>query len=136
MLQNVADVAIPAGIVQFALLIILLPFLLNYRCYHKKFSTSPNITKPQPTCNHLSPTLIRILQAKPQPAKLFSSLTRVDEELRQKAADVDAEQAKAQRKDTQDSVESGLLVKASRRNHLGFHTNAWHTSPGSFDCEY
>jgi len=46
-------------------------------------------------------------QAKHRPAKLFSSLTRVDEELRQKAADVDAEQAKAQRKDTQDSVESG-----------------------------
>ena len=35
--------------------------------------------------------------------KLFSSLTRVDEELRQKAADVDAEQAKAHRKFTEES---------------------------------
>ena len=35
--------------------------------------------------------------------KLFSSLTRVDEELRQKAAVVDAEQAKAHRKYTEES---------------------------------
>ena len=41
MLQNVADVAIPAGIVQFALLIILLSFLLNYRCYPRKFFPQP-----------------------------------------------------------------------------------------------
>eukprot|EP00435_Cladocopium_sp_Y103_P067623 s2528_g30.t1 len=41
--------------------------------------------------------------AKMQSKKLFSSLTRVDEELRQKAADVDAEQAKAHRKYTEES---------------------------------
>lgn len=44
-------------------------------------------------------------KAKPPATKLFSSLTRVDEELRQKAADVDAEQAKASRKNTGDQEE-------------------------------
>jgi hypothetical protein len=39
--------------------------------------------------------------------KLFSSLTRVDEELRQKAAVVDAEQAKAHRKFTEEESEDG-----------------------------
>lgn len=41
--------------------------------------------------------------------KLFSSLTRVDEELRQKAAVVDAEQAKAHRKFTEEESEDGSL---------------------------
>lgn len=46
-----------------------------------------------------------IVQSK---TKLFSSLTRVDEELRQKAAVVDAEQAKAHRKYTEESEDGSL----------------------------
>eukprot|EP00913_Durusdinium_trenchii_P013564 g12734.t1 len=53
-------------------------------------------------------------------AKLFSSLTRVDEELRQKAADVDAEQAKANRRQRDESEDVGQNFFQRLVSHVAF----------------